>query len=303
MRKTNKKSDFNPYHRYENAMRRISAKDTSQYSDIWENKLYDILKVREIFKSKYKDNYLRHFESKCPLYAGILTAVEDTRVGGDRDLLEAVLLCGADLHKVSEELGHPRFDSLFLGLYKKLCYDVTPVLCNPALIFQHVISPMVGADSDRLAVGHIWKILALAGGINLLKRKGLDKTPIKAEDIEHLLQLASFRHCSSLLQYTSSGSKFFENNPAAAMAITALADFDSVRSSGRRLDYIGELSTVAKNNFNNILNGEFKLLSAPDEVVAKMAEFDGMFRPDISDTLEYSKHITFIDNEDIEDND
>lgn len=301
MRKTNKKSDFNPYHRYENAMRRISSKDSTPSTDIWENKMYDILKVREIFKNKYKDNYLVHFESKCPLYASIITAVEDTRIGGDRDLLEATLLCGADLNKIATELNHPRFDSLFLGLYKKLCYDVTPVLCSPALIFQYIISPMTGADSDKLAVGHIWKVLALAGGINLLKRKGLDKTPIKAEDIEYLLQLASFRHCSSLLQYTASGSKFFENNPAAAMAITALADFDSVRSSGRRLDYIGELSSVAKNNFNNILNSELKLLSVPDDVVSKLVEFDGTFRPDISDALEYSKHVTFIDNEDIED--
>lgn len=300
MKRTIGKSEYNPYHRYENAVRRILSKDTTPSTDIWENKVYDILQIRDVFKNKYKDSYLAHFESKFPLYAALVTAVEDTRTGGDRDLLEAVLLCGADLKKLAEDLDHPRFDSKFLGLYKKLFYDVTPMLCSAPLTFQYVIEPMTRADSDKLAVGHIWKILALSGGISLLKRKGLQTSPIKAEDIEYLLQLASFRHCSTLLQYTSAGSKFFENNPTAAMAITALSDFDSVRGSGRRLDYIAELSAVAKNNFNNILNSELKLLSVPDELVAKLVEFDGQFRPDISDTLEYSKHITFIDNGDSE---
>lgn len=297
-KKAQTKADFNPYQRYENALRRILSNDSTPSGDAWENKVYDILKLRESFKQKYGNDYLRPFEQRFPLYASLLTSVEDTRTGGDRDLLEAVLLTSLDLSKIDEEWKHSRFDRMFLGLYRKLFYDVTRILGNKSLEFQYIVAPMTKADSDKLAVGHIWKILALVGGMNLLKRKGLGTDPIKAEDIAYLLHLASYRHCSNLLQYTSQGKSFFMENPAAAMAITALADFDGVRANGRRADYLAELSSVAKNNLNSLLNGELRLISVPEEEIAKLVEFDGTFRPDITNTLEYSSHVTFIDSGD-----
>lgn len=298
MQKTKTRHSFNPYQRYENAMRRILSKsDTGKGRDPWEDKLVSMLKLREAFKKQYQESYTIEFAEKFPLYSALLTAFEDTRIGGDRDLLEAMLLCSLDLSKLHESFNHPRFDAMFLGVYRKLFYDVTNVLLNVADIFQMIIGPMLSADSDKLAVGHIWKILALAGGASLLKRKGLGTESLRGEDIEHLLQLSGFRHCSTMLQYTSQGSAFFKDNPGVAVMLNSLADFDSIRGSGRRTDYLAEISNVAKNNFNSLLRGELKLLAVPDNEVMRLTEFDGQFRPDVAGTLEITEHLTFISSE------
>ena len=299
MHKANNRQRFNPYHRYEKAARRILSKTgTSEVAkDPWEQKLFDILSLRERFKREYKDEYKLEFSDRFPLYAGLIDAFEDTRIGGDRELLEAMLLCSVDTQAVASAFNHPRFDSLFLGLYKKLFYDVTDVLLSTADRFQTVIGPMLQANSDRLAVGHIWKILALTGGASLLLRKGLGTESLRGEDIEHLLQLSGFRHCSTMLQYTSQGSAFFKDNPGVAVMLNSLADFDSIRGTGRRVDYLAEISNVAKNNFNSLLKGELKLLAVPDNEVLRLAEFDGQFCPDIAGALETTKHLTFISNE------
>lgn len=256
-----------------------------------------MLKLRERFKSEYPTTYMIEFSDRFPLYASLLTAFEDTRNGGDRDLLEAMLLCSLELDKINECFSHPRFDAMFLGLYRKLFYDIVPVLTNELNIFQTVIGPMLTANSDKLAIGHIWKILALSGGGSLLKRKGIGTEALRGEDIAYLLQLAGFRHCSNILQYTGQGSAFFKENPGVALMLNSLADFDSIRGNGRRTDYLAEISNVAKNNFNNLLNGELKLLGVPDTEVLRLTEFDGQFRPDIDGTIEYTEHLTFIDNE------
>lgn len=297
MRKAKTKSNFNPYQRYENAFRRFAAKLDIPCTDVWENKIVDILQVREVFKTKYKDNYLRYFERKYPLYASLITAFEDDKIGGDRDTLEAVLLSSVDTTTIADNWKHPRFDALFLSLYRTLFYNITPVLGNHSLEFQYIIAPLLKLDSDKLAVGAVWKILALTGGISLLCRKGFANEAIKAEDIEYLMQLASYRHCSTMLQYTVQGRVFFNENPAAALAINSLATFDGVRGNGRRPDYLAELSAVAKNNFNSLLTGELKLLSVPDSEIVALVEYDGAFRPDITNALEYTKHVTFIDSE------
>lgn len=300
MQKTQKRSAFNPHHRYENAMRRILSSRSSASGDVWEDKLYNMLWLREQFKEEYGDDYYKYFEDRYPLYSALLSAAEDTRIGGDKDTLEAMLLCGIDTAKVADCLEHPRFDSLFLCTYRKLFYDIVPALTNQAVTFQCIIAPMTRADTDKLAVGHIWKLLALAGGAPLLRKKGFGTDPIKGGDIEYLLQLACYRHCSSLLQYSAAGRKFFADNPAAAAALTTLMDFDTIRSNGRRADYIGELEQVIKNNYNNLLSCELKLLSVSDAELAKLAEYDGQFRPDLSNMIEYNKHITFNDEDDNE---
>ena len=295
MRKAKTKSNFNPYRRYENAFRRFANKALTPSTDVWEDKIVDILQIRKVFQDKYSEDYLKFFEDKYPLYASLITAFEDDRTGGDRDLLEAVLLTSLNLSKVVSDWKHPRFNELFLSLYRTLFYNVTPILGNPSLEFQYIISPMIRSNSNKLAVGSIWKILAITGGISLLSRKGFSNEAIKAEDIEHLMQLAGFRHCSTLLQYTAEGKDFFADNPAAALAINSLTSFDGVRGHGRRADYLAELDTVAKNSFNDLLSGEFKLLSVADSDILKLVEYDGSFRPDITNTLEYVEHVTFID--------
>ena len=296
---------FNPYHRWEAAIRivKYNSEDDPQLADPWVRKIVSMLRLRDKFKQEFGITGDIRFEQKYPLYASLLGAVEDTNVGGDRDMLEAALLSTADLSELSKNWKHPRFDSLFLGAYRKLFFDVLPAFTDPGLLFQYIIAPMAAADSDKLAIGHIWKILALSGGFSLLKRKGFGTEPVKAEDIERLLQLASFRHCSTMLQYTASGRRFFEDNPAAALAINSLTTFDSIRSSKRGPDYIAELSNIAKNNYNSLLQGELKLLTVPDSEIRRLVEFDGQFCPQEEGIIEITSHVTFINNEGVQDND
>lgn len=301
MLKTETRATFYPYQRYENALRVYRSGEGESSLSVWERKILDILRVRKKFKERYANNYLKYFEDKYPLYASLITAFEDDRVGGDRDILEAVILTSLDTEKIDKSWKHPRFDAAFIELYRTLFYNVIKILGTPALEFQYIIAPLLSSNTDKLAVGAIWKILALVGGIDLLCRKGFGNAAIKGDDIEYLLQLAGFRHCSTLLQYTAEGKSFFEENPSAALAINTLTTFEGVRGNGRRADYIAELGNIAANNINSLLASEFKLMTLPEQDVAKLVEYDGQFRPDITNTLEYTNHITFIGTEDIDD--
>lgn len=289
-----KGSTINPYHRIQSAKELAKSGGGYLIKDQWTKKLVNMLSLRENFTKEYKEDARRQFEDKFPLLANLLNAYEDDRNGGDRDLLEAALLCTIDYKAIAEALDDPRFTPAFLALYSTLFFDISSVIGNSAMEFQMFIKPMLGANTDKLAVGHIWKLLALKGGLPLFIRKGVGTAPIKAEDIEHLLQLAGFRHCSNLLQYVSMGSSFFKDNPAAAVALTSLADFDSIRSSSRRPDFMATISDVSKNSFNSVLSGELRLISAPAETVKKLVEIDGTFRPDAPDGVEYMRHLTFI---------
>jgi hypothetical protein len=279
-------------------MVRIKTKYNEPFTDTWEEKLYNILSIRKKFQNKYGEHWELAFEQRFPLYHALLSCYEDTRAGGDRDVIEAMLLTSADYQTIDEEFKHPRFTALFLALYRTLLFDITPVLSDPVLRFQCFIQPMINMDSNKLAVGAIWKVLALTGGPSLLKRKGFGTEVIHGEDIEHILQLGCFRHCSTILQYASMGTEFFKDNPAAAVAVNMLTDFDSIRSSGRRPDYLAQISAVAKNNFNGLLTSEIKLLAIPEDRVLALTEFDGQFRPDIVDTIEYTSHNTFTTDTD-----
>lgn len=296
MKKTQSKNVVDPYHRYLEAKDILdSGVSTSQTKDVWVDKLVNILKLREAFREKYSVSYMREFSNKFPLYANLLQSFEDTRTGGDRDILEAGLLASLDCVKVAECLNTPRFNSLFLSLYRELFYDIRKILKSSSQLFQYIIQPITQADSDKIAIGHIWKLLALTGGTEALKKKGFEADAIKAEDLAYLLQIASFRNCSMILQYSASGKSFFLDNPGAGTALNALADFDGIRGAGRRTDYLAEVSAIAKNNFSSLLKSELVLKNIPEKVVAQLSELDGSFFPENSDVFEKINHITCID--------
>lgn len=295
MKKATSKTKSNPYWRYEEALSRVRS-NACESSDIWVRKLCGILKLRDKYREAFADDWSYVFTSRLPLYAKLLNSFEDTKTGGDRDLLEAVLLASPDLKKSAETLDRPEFDQLFLGLYKQLFFDINNVVGNQFAAFQQFIVPMLKADSSKLALGNIWKVLALVGGISLLVRKGFGTEPMDAGDIEYLLQLAAFRHCSELLRYASSGSKMFENNPAAGVLLNTLTELGSMRGRGRRSDWLSELKGVVQNNFNSLLSGELKLLATlPKDKMLKLATMDGQFFPDQECAVEKTKHIVFED--------
>lgn len=295
MKSTLTRKKFNPYFRVDEA-KAIIKHNRPVSSDVWVNKLVGMFKLRDSFKSEYGESYLAAFEESFPLYADLLNSFEDVRIGGDRDLLEAVIIASADCAEISETLNNPRFTPQYITIYRQLFYDTSLVMSNKAAMFQNIVAPLLKANSGKLSVGVIWKILALSGGLPLLEKKGLGTSAVRAEDMEYLMQLTCFRNLSTMLHYASDGVSFFEENPAAAMTLSALADFDGLRGSGRRRDYIAAISDTAVNAFSSILSGELKLISAPTEVVARLSELDGTFSPDKSGTFEVTKHLTYTED-------
>lgn len=294
MKQTLTRKKFNPYYRIEEA-RAIIKSNRQASDDIWVNKLVAILQLRDVFKQEYKEDHQTYFEEKFPLYADLLNAFEDTRVGGDRELLEACILASGDCGEVAEYLDNPRFTAHYLALYRQMFYVVDHTISNKASVFQNIVAPILKSNGSKLAVGVIWKLLALVGGLSLLFNKGLGTAAIRIEDMEYLMQLTCMRHLSTMLQYASNGVEFFEENPAAAMTLSALSEFDGLRGSGRRTDYIANITDVSKNRFSNVLSGELKLISAPNDILIKMSEVDGTFEPALEGAMEVTKHLTFIE--------
>ena len=288
--------NIDPYRRYRLAEAVVKYGDCSEdvIDDIWVNKLIDILRLRDSFVKKYTVSYMRLFEDAYPLYARLLQTFESDKPGGDRDVIEAVLLANSDCEYLANELGDARFDSLFLCLYRELFYNVIPILGNPVAEFQFVVAPLANANSNKLAVGRIWKILAVTGGIKLLVNKGWGSNPIKASDVQPLIQMAGYRNCSMILQYTAEGKGFFEDNPAGVAVLSTLSDFDSIRSTGRRKDYLAELDNTGGSEFSSLLSNEIKLISAPDATLKKLVELDGGFNPANEATIEKHEHKTFL---------
>lgn len=295
MRKSGNTDKLNPRHRVLKVNRTLQGSLSVDRLDQWERKLYDMYKLRSLFKDKYPNTWWEEFSYSYPLFCSLLDVYEQTSDGGSKDVLEAALLASIDCSNICRELDIEEFSPLFLTLYRELFFDVVPILGNAVNEFKYLISPMIHEDSDRLHIGSLWKLLALLGGLSTLKRKGFGTEAIKAEDLAYLLQLAAYRNCSTLLQYVSKGLPMFEQNPAAASILSTLAEFDGIRGAGRRLDYFAEVSAVAKNNLSVLLSNDLRLLSAPTERVAELSVLDGVFNTGREDIIERTNHINFLE--------
>lgn len=298
MRKAFTGDVLNPHHRVQKVLLKLEHPNTSVQLDDWDAKLLSMYKLRAKFRDTYPKTWHIEFNESYPLYCSLLDVYEDTNNGGDKDIVEAALLASVDCDKIAESLSESKFSSLFLGMYRTLFYDVLSILGNPVSEFRAIVAPLTQIDSDKLAVGAVWKLLALLGGLPVLTKKGFGTDAMKAEDLAYLLQLAAYRNCSMILKYSNKGLPFFEDNPAAMHVLTTLAEFDGIRSQGRRLDYLAEVSSVAKNNLSVLLSSSLKLLNAPSDTVAELSELDGSFNTSESSLIEYHEHINFINNHD-----
>jgi hypothetical protein len=297
MRKATTGGAVDPRHRVKKVLLKLEHPETSVQLDDWDAKLFCIYKLRDTFKSKYPKTWHTEFLESYPLYASLLDVYEDTTTGGDKDVVEAALLASLNCDSIANELREEKFSPLFLGMYRTLFYDVLNILGNPVSEFKAIVAPLTQVDSDKLAVGAIWKLLALLGGLPTLARKGFGTAAMKGEDLAYLLQLAAFRNCSMILKYANKGLPFFEDNPAAMHVLSTLAEFDGIRGSGRRLDYLAEISSVAKNNLSVLLSSSLKLLNADPTVTAELTVADGRFNPEAATTIEYHEHTNFLNND------
>ena len=296
MRKAVNGDGLNPRHRVLKVFRKLEHPQSSVELDMWDAKLLSIYKLRDTFKEKYPKTWHIEFSSTYPLFCSLLDVYEDGTTGGDRDIVEAALLAHVDCAAISQALDCDKYSPMFLGLYRTLFYDVVPILGNSVAEFKYLVAPITNVESDKLAIGSVWKMLALIGGLPTLKRKGFGTEALKAEDLAYLLQLAAYRNCSMILKYSNTGLPFFTDNPAAMHALSTLAEFDSIRGTGRRTDYLAEISSVAKNNLSVLLSSSLKLLNVPTEEVSQLTALDGKFSTDTVNNIEYHEHINFIDN-------
>jgi hypothetical protein len=153
---------------------------------------------------------------------------------------------------------------------------------------------MLAKDTDKVAIGAIWKMLARAGGLKLLKDKGMGSAAIRAEDIGYLMQLCSYRNCTMMLKYAAAGLTMLADYPNVNVVFDRLSDFDSIRGYDRRPDGFAKLTGVSENIFNDMLTAGIKLIALPEDLSESVFAADGVFNADKAYAIEKPEH-TLID--------
>jgi hypothetical protein len=230
------------------------------------------------------------FSREWPLFDLLFTTFEGDGVGCDKDVIEAALIASDDSKEISETLKKDGFTASFIDLYSKFFYDLTHIRNNDVKFAQYILLPILRNNTDELAIGAVWKLLASSGGLPMLVEKGFKAAAIRPEDISYLLQLTCMRNCSMLLQYASQGRAMLAEQPGVQSFMTTLSDFDGVRGSDRRPDGFAVTTGMNRNIYNSMLSAGIKLISAPDEISSELLLADGAFHPDLSGAQEYSKH-------------
>ena len=255
--------------------------------DPWTQRLYDILKLREKYNKSKKS---KEFAKRWPLFNLLLKTFEAPGVGNDREVLEAAIIATDDSEEIANAIKKKGFTPAFINLYKKLFYDLSDIRGNDVKFSQYVLLPLLKADTNSLAVGAIWKLLACSGGLKMLVEKGFKSAAIRPEDIGYLLQLTCIRNCSMLLQYAAKGIDMFSEQTNAQSFLLTLSDFDGIRGPERRSDGFAIDRGVNRNMYNSMLNEGVKLISAPDDIADSLLEADGTFHPELEEAREYAKH-------------
>lgn len=276
-----------PYGRYFRAMFEIEHPEVPRSEDPWTRKLKSIIITRNSYiKNKAAEKFMIDF----PLFYELFSTFEDVKPGSDKELLEACLVSGASFEEIAKTLNIPKFTCLFIGLYHELFYNVGKILDNDVLFQQHVVLPMLQKDGDRVAIGAIWKMLSRAGGLPLLMEKGMGNAALRAEDIGYLMQLCSYRNCTMLLKYASSGLTMLADYPNANVVFDRLSDFDSIRGYDRRPDGFAKLTGVSSNVFNDMLTAGIKLIGMPEDLSESVFLSDGVFNPGMKEAIEKPEH-------------
>jgi hypothetical protein len=265
----------------------IEHPEVPSSEDPWIRKLKSIIITRNSYiKNKAAEKFMIDF----PLFYELFSTFEDVKPGSDKELLEACLVSGASFEEIAKTLNIPKFTCLFIGLYHELFYNVGKILDNDVLFQQYVVLPMLQKDSDRVAIGAIWKMLSRAGGLPLLMEKGMGNAALRAEDIGYLMQLCSYRNCTMLLKYASSGLTMLADYPNANVVFDRLSDFDSIRGYDRRPDGFAKLTGVSSNVFNDMLTAGIKLIGIPEGLSESVFLSDGVFNPDMKEAIEKPEH-------------
>ena len=253
------------------AVEAVKEGDLPLDADPWTQRLYDILMLRKQYQDKGK---IKEFRKNWPLFSLLLSTFEATGIGNNREVLEAALIASDNSDEVAELINKKGFTTSFINLYKKFFYDLSEIRGNAVKFAQYIIIPLLQADTNKLAVGALWKLLACSGGVKLLVEKGFRSAAIKPEDISYLLQLTCIRNCSMLLQYAAQGKDMFIEQPNVQAFLLTLSDFDGIRGPERRADGFAIERGVNRNIYNSMLNEGVKLIHAPDDIADSLLNAD-----------------------------
>ena len=285
-----------PYGRYHRAVYEFKHPDYPRSSDPWVRKLCAMIEQRESYGSD-RERYALDW----PLYARLFDTFEDVRVGSTKEMIEALLLCTResvdeqgntyteplDYSELTDVFGQDeRFNEFFLGLYQELFYNIRKLQENDIFAMKYVLLPIMTSSGSKLAVGAIWKIVAHAGGIEALRRRGFSTDPIAPEDLDYLFHMLSIRNCTTMLSYISNGASMIENSPGVAQLITALTTLESERAPHRRNDGFRRRASSKPSMASSLLLDFVKLIKEPVAYAEDALLGEGTFRPTDTDSVE-----------------
>lgn len=270
-----------PYGRYHRAVFELEHPEYSKSADIWVRKLANMLQHRK----QYKDPY--QYQNEWPLFARLFDVFENDSTGSLRWMIEALLLTEADYGQLEQALGRdPRFNRLFIALYHELFYHIRPYQHDTASMNRFVMLPIMQYNGNQLAIGQIWKLLAHAGGLQALMRKGFGTEPFTADDLDYMLHIGCMRNCTMVMNYTARGPSFLNDNPAIATMLEKITEFESGRNPNRRQDGFKELEEKTETAYGTMLDGLVTLIKKPRQLPESLVSTNGSFMPELPEAIE-----------------
>jgi len=281
-----------PYGRYHRAVFELEHPEYSRSSDIWVRKLVNMLEHRKQYTDRYR------YQDEWPLFARLFDVFENDAVNSIRWMIEALLLTEADYAQLEQVLGNDaRFNRVFLALYHELFYHIRPYQHNSAAMNRFVMLPIMQYNGAKLAIGHIWKLLAHAGGLNTLVRKGFGNEPFTAEDLDYMIHLGCMRNCTMMLNYTASGSAFLEDSPATTAMLEKITEFESSRNPNRQQNGFKEIEEKTETAYGTLLDGLVTLIKKPRQLSEALVSTNGSFMPELPEAVEKCTPTTYTINE------
>lgn len=270
-----------PYGRYHRAVFEFEHPEYERSSDIWVRKLVNMIEHR----NRYTD--LHRYQEEWPLFARLFDVFENDSVGSLRWIIEALLLTEASYGQLEQAMGNdPRFNRLFFSLYHELFYHIRIYRSDMVAMNRFVMLPIMQYNGSRLAIGQIWKLLAHAGGLQTLLRKGFGSEPFTADDLDYMLHIGCMRNCTMVMNYTAAGGAFLEDNPATTAMLEKITEFESSRNPARRQDGFKEVEETTATAYGTMLDGLVTLIKKPRQLTEALVSTNGSFMPEIPEAIE-----------------
>lgn len=271
-----------PRRHLEQARYELKHEDITPSDNVWVKKIKQMLSQRD----SYDDQAI--YAAENPIYSYLLAIVEDDRVNSVKHMVEAFLLTEWTFQQISDRLMpmNKMFNPFFIALYHDLFYNIRCYENDEIAMYRYVIQPMLQYDSDKLAMGHIWKLLAYRGGSKLLLDVGLGSKPFSPDDVDYLLHLSSMRSASMILKYASGGlNAFGEDTALASNVMGVIYKYESNRSLDRDDQGFKAIVDTSASEYSSALSDVFKKVVHIEPTEEKLLA-DGKFDVNNEEAIE-----------------